>query len=75
MASGESSPMTTPPPGPAYTPESIQRMQQVNVNICKHKKQRQYNLLQFQNQVNDMLFVSSDLIFMHIPLCQNTDNL
>jgi len=38
MASGESSPMTTPPPGPAYTPESIQRMQQVNVNICKHIK-------------------------------------
>ncbi|XP_052775385.1 transcription activator BRG1-like isoform X2 [Mya arenaria] len=28
MASGDGSPMTTPPPGPAYTPENIQRMQQ-----------------------------------------------
>lgn len=29
MASGDGSPMTTPPPGPAYTPDNIQRMQQV----------------------------------------------
>ncbi|KAL4236408.1 Transcription activator BRG1 [Mactra antiquata] len=28
MASGDGSPMTTPPPGPAYTPDNIQRMQQ-----------------------------------------------
>ena len=44
MASGDGSPMTTPPPGPAYTPDNIQRMQQVslllgeNLELCDINK-------------------------------------
>ncbi|XP_052257298.1 probable global transcription activator SNF2L2 isoform X2 [Dreissena polymorpha] len=40
MASGDGSPMTTPPPGPAYTPDNIQRMQQ---NIKMEEKGMQNN--------------------------------